>query len=133
MAHGLIFKGSVLAYDPTRDEAEWVPTHGVANDLSWAEERMADMLANFVPHTPRGRSHHRAWDPPPPGLDQLLLLKGEGEQMQQEGDEPEEDECEEVEGWGESNPKALLVMRYADGVRPKWRCSHEDDCGSGCP
>ena len=50
-AHGLIFEGSILAYDPTRNEVEWVPTHGVANDLSWAEERMAVMLANFVPRT----------------------------------------------------------------------------------
>ena len=48
--HGLIFEGSVLAYDPARDEAEWVPAHGVANNLSWVEERMAVALANFVPH-----------------------------------------------------------------------------------
>ena len=26
--------------------------------------------------------------------------------MKEEGDEPEEDRDEEVEGWGESNPKA---------------------------
>ena len=38
-AWGLIFKGSVLAYNPTRDEVEWVSTPGVTNDLSWAEER----------------------------------------------------------------------------------------------
>ena len=51
MVCGLVFEGSILAYDPARDEAEWVPAHGVANDLSWAEERMAVTLANFVPHT----------------------------------------------------------------------------------
>ena len=34
-------------------------------------------------------------------------LEEEGEQTQEEGDKPEEDECEEVEGWGESNPEAL--------------------------
>ena len=48
-AHGLIFEGCILAYNPTRDEVEWVPMHGVANNLSWAEERMAVALANFVP------------------------------------------------------------------------------------
>ena len=46
---GLVFEGSILAYNPARDEAEWVPTRGVANDLSWVEERMAVTLGNFVP------------------------------------------------------------------------------------
>ena len=49
----LIFKGSILVYNPTRDEAEWVPTHGVANDLSWVEERSVVALANFMPHIPQ--------------------------------------------------------------------------------
>ena len=40
-AWDLIFEGSILAYNATRDEAEWVPAHRVANDLSWAEERTA--------------------------------------------------------------------------------------------
>ena len=52
-ACGLIFEGSVLAYDHARDEVEWVPAHRVTNDLSWVEERMAVTFANFVPHTPK--------------------------------------------------------------------------------
>ena len=47
----LVFKGSILAYNPTLNEAEWVPAHSLANDLSWAEERSAVALANYVPHT----------------------------------------------------------------------------------
>ena len=39
-------------YNPTLNEAEWVPVHGLANDLSWAEERSAMALANYVPCTP---------------------------------------------------------------------------------
>ena len=31
----LVFEGSILAYNPARDEAEWVPAHGIANNLSW--------------------------------------------------------------------------------------------------
>ena len=50
MAHGLVFEGSIVAYNPNRDEAEWVPTRGVVNDLSWVEERMVVALVNFVPH-----------------------------------------------------------------------------------
>ena len=38
-AWALVFKGSVLEYNPARDEAEWVPTRGVTNDLSWVEEK----------------------------------------------------------------------------------------------
>ena len=45
----LVFKGSILAYNPTLNEAEWVPVCGLSNDLSWAEERSAVALANYVP------------------------------------------------------------------------------------
>ena len=48
----LVFKGSILTYNPALNEAEWVPAHSLANDLSWAEERSAMALANHVPHTP---------------------------------------------------------------------------------
>ena len=51
-ARALVFKGSVLAYNPTMNEAEWVPVHDLANDLSWAKERSAVALANYVPHIP---------------------------------------------------------------------------------
>ena len=49
-ARALVFEGGILAYNPTMNEAEWVPVHGLANDLSWAEERSAVALANYVPH-----------------------------------------------------------------------------------
>ena len=116
-ACGLVFEGSVLAYDPTRDEAEWVPAHGVANDLSWAEGRMAVALVNFLPHagqevdhiTELRTRHLLAWT-------DESSLEDQGEEMQeeddtheqmQEGDDKhipppllEDNECEEVEGWG---------------------------------
>ena len=31
--------------------------HGLANDLSWAEERSAVSLANYVPHVPEEAAH----------------------------------------------------------------------------
>ena len=46
----LVFEGSILAYNPTLNEAKWVPTHGLVNDLSWAEERSVVALANYIPH-----------------------------------------------------------------------------------
>ena len=33
---------------PALNEAKWVPVRGLANDLSWAEERSAVALANYV-------------------------------------------------------------------------------------
>ena len=52
IAKALAFEGCVLAYNPTKNEAEWVPARGLANDLTWAEERSAVALANYVPHIP---------------------------------------------------------------------------------
>ena len=48
----LVFEGSVLAYNPTMNEAECVPVCGLANYLSWAKERSAVALANYVLHMP---------------------------------------------------------------------------------
>ena len=48
----LVFEGSILAYNLGLNEAKWVPAHGLANDLSWAEEGSAVDLANYVPCTP---------------------------------------------------------------------------------
>ena len=56
-ARALVFEGSILTYNPTLNEAEWVPVCSLANDLSWAEERSAMALANYVPHT----SAEAAW------------------------------------------------------------------------
>ena len=44
----LVFEGSILVYNPILNEAEWVPACGLANGLSWAEERSAVALANYV-------------------------------------------------------------------------------------
>ena len=57
VAQALIFEGSILVYNPARDEVEWVPTCGITNDLSLAEERSAVTLANFVPCTPHEVAH----------------------------------------------------------------------------
>ena len=48
IARALVFEGSVLAYNPTMHEAEWVAVHGLVNDLTWTEERSAMALVNYV-------------------------------------------------------------------------------------
>ena len=57
VAWALVFEGSILAYNPTRDEAEWVPAHGPANDLNWVEEKSAMALANYVPCVSQEAAH----------------------------------------------------------------------------
>ena len=111
MVQALIFEGSILAYNPTRDEGEWVPTRGVANDLSWVEERTAVTLANFVPHAPQEMDHIMELE-----TNHLLgwtddsSSEEEDKQTQEEdvkpeGDKPEGDEHKEIEGWGETYAK----------------------------
>ena len=95
VVHGLIFEGSVLAYDPARDEVEWVPTCGVANKLSWAEERMAIVLVNFVP-----RASQEADRIAELGARRLTWTddsssKEEGKEMQEEDDMREETQEED--------------------------------------
>ena len=108
MAWGLIFEGSILAYNATRDEAEWVPTHRVTNNLSWAEERMAVMLVNFVPCIPQevdrvaelGARRLLGWADDSPSEE-------DDEQTQEEEDKPEGEEHEEAEEQEEEDPANL--------------------------
>ena len=51
----LVFEGSILACNPTMNEAEWVPVHGLGNDLSWAKQTSTVALANHVLCIPAGR------------------------------------------------------------------------------
>ena len=48
-ARGLFFEGSVLAYDPITNGAEWIPVCGTAGDPSWMEEMLALVLYNMLP------------------------------------------------------------------------------------
>ena len=104
----LVFEGSVLVYNPTRDEVEWVPTHGIANDLSWVEERSAVALANFMPCIPQEATHIAR-------LGAHCLMSWPDDSSSEEEDngqvEEEEDEWEEeedpmdMEEQGEARPK----------------------------
>ena len=43
-----MFEGSILVYNPVINEAKWIPTSGLANDLSWGEKRSTVALANYI-------------------------------------------------------------------------------------
>ena len=123
VAWALVFKGSILAYNPARDEAEWVLTRSITNDLCWVEERSAVVLANFMPRIPQEVAHiarlracHLVSWP-----NDSFSEEEDNEQVEEEEDygqteeeedgqaEEEEDEWEEdptdMEEQGEVNPK----------------------------
>ena len=113
VVQALVFEGNVLVYNPARDEAEWVPTHGITNDLSWAEERSAVALANYVPCIPQEvdriaelEAHHLVGWPNDSSSEEEDDEQTEEEDGEQEGDEPEGDELEEAEGQGEADPES---------------------------
>ena len=81
----LVFEGSILTYNPARDEADWVPTHSIANNLSWAEEWAAVVLANFVPHTADEAARIAS-------LGAHCLVSWPDDSSQEEDAEPEEEE-----------------------------------------
>ena len=117
VAWALVFERSILAYNPTRDEVEWVPTCGIANDLSWAEERSAVVLVNFVPHIPQeaaciarlGACRLMSWpDDSSSEEEEDGQAEEEDGQAEEEEDEGEEEEDPtDVEEQGEASPEPL--------------------------
>ena len=91
----LVFKGSILAYNPTRDEVEWVPAWGLTNDLTWAEERSAVALANYVPCVSEEAAHIARL-----GACRLVSWPANSSTLEEEDKEQEEEE-----GWEEVDPK----------------------------
>ena len=135
-----VFEGSVLAYNPARDEVEWVPAHSVTNDLSWAKERSAVALVNYVPCIPQevdcitDLGAHRLMGWP----DDSSWEEEDDEQMkeedgEQEGDEPEGDEHEEAEGQGEVDPESPSSDMVLEQGETELEVNHGDnnDHGSG--
>ena len=132
----LVFEGSVLAYNPTRDEVEWVPTHGVTIDLSWVEEKSAVALANYVPCISQEVAHIA-------GLRTRRLMSwpndsSEEEEEEEDGQEEEygQEEEEEPQKWRNRGKRALNhrpAVRSSTKVRRSKRLNHgdDDDCGSG--
>ena len=115
-AWALVFEGSVLAYNPARDEVEWVPARGIANDLSWAKERMAVVLANYVPCIPQEADRIMelracclmGWS------DNSSSEEEDNEPMEEEDGKPEGDEHEETEGQEEADPES---SPGSDGIK----------------
>ena len=54
VARGLLFKGSILAYDSATNGAEWISVRGTINDLSPVKDASTQELSNInVPDSPK--------------------------------------------------------------------------------
>ena len=106
----LVFEGSILAYNPTRDEVEWVPTWGLANYLTWAEEKSAIALANYVPHALQKVAHIVQL-----GAHRLVSWPTDSSTLEEEDEGQEEEEQEEKEEWEEVDADAELKQGEGDG------------------
>ena len=105
-ARALIFEGSVLAYNPTRTRWSGSLPVGFPTILAGQRREWQSRWRILCPMPPKRQTTSQSSGPAAswPGL--MTPPQEEGEQMQEEGDEPKEDECKEVEGRGESNPEA---------------------------
>ena len=119
-AQALAFKGSVLAYNPARDEAEWVPTCTFTNDLTWAQEKSAVALVNYVPHVSQeaGRiarlGAHRLISWP----DDSSTSGEEDEELEEDEEQEEEEEHKEREEWeevGPEPPSTSMELKQGEG------------------
>ena len=110
MVRTLVFEGSILAYNPAKNEVEWVPACGLTNDLTWAKERSDVALANYVPCIPgevawiarfgacqlvswptnSSTSEEEEWDPELPTTDTELEQGDESEDGARQMDQEEE-------------------------------------------
>ena len=60
-ARALVFKGSILAYNPTMNAAEWVPVYGLANDLFLGQREVCCGLGKLCTmHPSKGGPDHKA-------------------------------------------------------------------------
>ena len=119
-AWALVFEGSVLAYNPARDETEWVPTHGLTNDLTWAEERSAIALANYIPYV----SQEVAWIARL-GARQLVSWPADSSTSEEEEEQEEWDPklliTDTEPEWGEENEEGTRQMDQEDEQEPnRW-------------
>ena len=56
---GLLYKGTILMYNPTMNKAEWAPVHSSVKSLTPMEQASATDLCNMVPCSPT-----RSWESP---------------------------------------------------------------------
>ena len=115
----IVFEGSVLAYNPAKNKAEWVPAHGLTNNVTWPEERSAIALANYVPCIPDEAARITRL-----GARQLVSWPDNSSMSEEEEDvwDPEPPTMD-TEEQGEESEGGARQTDLEEGVKPNgWRC-----------
>ena len=120
VARALAFEGSILAYNPTKNKAEWVPVRGLTNDLTWAEERSTITLANYVLCIPDeaaqivGLRSHR-----------LVSWPKDSSTSEEDAQHPGPPTTNTDE-WGEDDKDRARLTDLEEGMEPdRWRRSRD--------
>ena len=122
IVRALVFEGSVLAYNPAKNEAEWVPVRGLTNDLTWAEERSTVALANYVPCIPE----EVAWITRL-GAPQILSWSNDSSTSEEEEVQHPEPQTTDTEPeQGEESEDETRQTDLEEEVEPnRWQCSQD--------
>ena len=114
IARALVFEGSILAYNPAKNEAEWVPAHGLTNDLTWAKERSAIALANYVLCIPDEVAQIARM-----GACQLISWPNNCSMSEEEEDVRDPEPLTmDTEEWGEESEDRARQTNLEEGVEP---------------
>ena len=119
IARALVFKGSVLEYNPTMNKAEWVPVHGLANDLTWAEERSTVALVNYVPCVPAKVAQIARL-----GAHQIVSCPDDSSMSEEEeAQHPEPQTMDTEPEWEEESEDGARQTDPEEEVEPnRWQC-----------
>ena len=118
IARALMFEGSVLAYNPAMNEAEWIPVRGFTNDLTWAEERSAMTLVNYVPHIPAEAACITML-----GAHQIVSCPDDSSTSEEEEvQHPEPQTTDTEHEWGEESEDGARQTDHEEEVEPnRWQ------------
>ena len=135
VARALVFEGSILANNPAKNEAEWVPAHGLTNDLTWAKERSAIALANYVPCIPDEAARIARL-----GACQLVSWPDDSSTSEEEENTwDSKPPTTDTEEWGEESEDGARQTDLEEGVEPNrqqhlqdWEAVMEGSQGLAC-
>ena len=124
IVRALVFEGSILAYNPAKNKAEWVPACGLTNNLTWAEERSAIALANYVLCIPDEAARIVRL-----GACRLVSWPDDSSMMEEEEEEardPEPPTTDTELEWGEkSEDRARQTDPKEEGEPNRWQHSQD--------
>ena len=115
-----MFEGSVLAYNPAKNKAEWVPACGLANDLTRAKKRSTIALTNYVSCIPEEVAQITRL-----GACQIVSWPNDSSTSEEEeAQHPEPPTTDTEPEWGEESEDGARQTDQEEEAEPnRWQCS----------